>query len=474
MNESDIKYYKDLIVKKSYKLAIIQSIEIVKRFVYKHKKIIVGGQSIDYALKLKGDPGLYDKDALPDIDIVSDTHYQDAYAIAIQLMKAGISGISVINALHPSTMKVRVDFQEVCDITYIPTNLLEAIPTIWYKGYQITHPHYQYIDQHRSLMYPYENPPFETIMNRPLKDMVRYDKLYEHYPMRIINVKNTNIEFMHNNIGLEVLNRQCITSFVALNYWIKEAKSLGFQTNTNIGSFDIKGSKLYYSSPYDVYGLSLYSDNINSMYKIFEKILEQNSSETHTVFFSRLLDKFPRRVVIGKNANSIEIFDNIQKIAAHSVKFSGSEFHIANLQTIMLYMLVNYVLISKANKERRVYAYYVGYLLCRDLITWASNEYDPIGKNAKDIKDIKRFLPTANAYGENNISDSAIVSQHNFDIKNGNKDISEKLKYSQPKHVYDRDMAYGKIPKKYMEFQISNSEIYNMNGTIVPDFLENS
>ena len=135
--------------------------------------------SIDFALKLKQHDGIYKDDILPDYDFYSHQHFKDAYDLAQWLNRLGFKNISVINAMHPSTMKVRINFITIADITYIPKVILDNIPFLKYKGFHIVHPHYQMIDQHRSLSYPYENAPRETIMNRMKKDMKRYDLLYE-------------------------------------------------------------------------------------------------------------------------------------------------------------------------------------------------------------------------------------------------------------------------------------------------------
>lgn len=486
MNSNDINFYENLAIKKSDDYDnIMKALDIAKRYILRNKKILVGGMAIDFALKSKKHPGIYDDDTMPDFDVISSTYWQDAYEIAVLLKKAGFEDISVINAMHPSTMKVRINFKEIADITYIPSNIIENIPTVWYSGFQMVHPHYQYIDQHRSMVYPYENPPRETILSRPEKDMCRYDLLYQYYPLRMLFIKNTNIELVMRTLPLDMLSNQCISGFAALNYWTHEAKKLGFQTNINLGSFDISldiNTKLQYRIPSNSH-LTIYSDNISELYTTLKRVQSQDDKKTQDdtsdKFYNRFLDKLPRRCVID---NVFELFDNNQKIAAHlitdSVPTNIKNIYIANLQSIMMYLLVNYILIMKIKGGPRDYSFYIGYLLCRDLITWASNEYDfdkaggtdKAEKNEKNTR-LKRFFPTAEVYGKNNISDSEIVSKHNFDVKNKTIDASEKFKYSQPKHVYDRDLIYRKIPKKYMTFDVTDSAIFDFDGTLTTRFL---
>ena len=487
MDDALIKYYEDLAVRKSDDFdSIVRALELAEKFILHNKKILVGGQAIDYALKSKGEKGIYDETALKDLDIITDTHFQDAYAFATILVRHGFTGISVINAMHPSTMKVRVNFKEIIDITYIPTNILKNIPTIWHKGFQIVHPHFQYIDQHRSLTYPYENAPRETILQRPRKDMTRYDLLYAHYPLRLLFIKNTTLELTERKIPLDILSNQCISGFFALNYWIHEAKKLGFQTNINLGesnldSFSKESQDVTFHIPVDSYGLTIFSDDIHGFNKILEtyKDNKEYNLDGDKKFYARFLDKFPRKFVSTSlntsiNTSIIEVFDNSHQIAAHKLVISNNNtVHIANLQSIMMYLLTNYILLMKIENVRRSYSFYMGYLVCRDIIEWASAEYylNNTTKTSDRKSNIARFLPTAEIYGKENLSDAYIVSKFNFDKKNKTIDSDQKNMYDQPKHVYDRDLIYKKVPKKYYDFDVSTSEIFNFDGTAIPDFL---
>lgn len=465
-----VKYYEDIVIKKSDDYdKLSKALNVTKSFILKRKLLLVGGMSIDYALKSKGAEGIYDDNTVPDFDVLSDTHWQDAYELAVLLAKADITGISVINALHPSTMKVRVDFKEVLDITYIPPNIIENIPVIYYRGYTMAHPHFQFIDQHRSLSYPYENAPRETILHRPLKDMIRYDMLYEHYPLRMLYIRSTHINLIKRQINLDIINDQCISGFVALNYWVNEAKQLGFKTNINLGSFSTQNNNIDFSVPDDVGGIVLYSDDINKLVNILKTNKEynetnnQNNKET-TKFYTKFLDKLPRSILLS---DKFELFDNNMQLAAHKITKSNKVIYIANLQSIMMYLLCKYILMMKIKGGYRSYSFYIGYLLCRDLIQWASEEL-----SEKNLDKMKLFLPTAEVYGNHNFSDAYIVSKLNFDLKNNTATPEMKDKYSQPRHIYDRDLIYKKIPKKYMEYDTKHSIIYDIGGAEITNFLD--
>lgn len=460
--EINNKYYETISIKKSFNYDnIIKAMDIVKRFIIREKRVLTGGMSIDFALKLKGHPGVYEKDTIPDYDFYSSTHYEDAYHIAEWLYRTGHRGISVINALHPSTMKIRVDYVAVADITYIPQKIIDAIPTLNYHGFVIIHPHVQMIDQHRALCFPYENAPWETIMVRPKKDMKRYDILYSKYPLRVIDHANSSINLKNNNMPLEIFNSQCISGFLALIHWIQEAKKMGFKTNNNFGHYELLDDMIKYSIPVDSHGISLYSDNMEELYKLLISIYKPKEQR----FYNRFLDKLPRKIILD---NEWEILDNKQKIAAHKISMKKHTVYIANLQTVMLYLLTNYIVLIKLKGIKRGHSFYLGYLECRNLITWAANKYYNLAE--KDKKSFALFLPTAETYGAKNESESYIVGKHKFDIKNKTISVSEKDKYSQPSNVYDRDIRKYEIPKSYFEFDRSKSEIFQFDGEETTSF----
>jgi Poly(A) polymerase catalytic subunit len=462
-DENFIRYYKDLTVLRLDDFNILsRATEIAKTFIKNKKLIVVGGQAIDFALKLKG-KSLYENELLMDLDIISDTHYQDAYALAVLLKRAGFYNISVINALHPSTMKVRINFKEIIDISYIPTNIIKNIPTLWYKGFSFVHPHYQMIDQHRSLSYPYENAPYETVLNRPVKDMMRYDMLYEYYPIRILGPVPkkdfvTNLpKIMLKEISIQVsyLQDQCITGFFALNYWMQEAKQLGFKIDTDLGSIDFSNDKVFkYKVPVEAYGMSIYANDIKELYGRISN--EYNTTEKK--FYNRFIDKFPRKVTF----DIFEIFDLNQKIASYKL---SETIHIVNLQAVMLYLVTNYIIQLKVQNFARSYSYYIGYNMCRKLFMWVAKEY------YEGNEKMRRFLPTALTYGEINLNDAKILTNHKFALKNQEIDKIEKFLYEQPKHLYDRDLAYGKAPKKYYDFNVKQSALFNFDGNISAAFL---
>ena len=127
----------------SYELIILQrninrrqiekALDVVKKYIIKNNLILSGGMAIDLALKEKGSR-LYSDNVLPDYDFYSSDYHNTAYEIGKILCEMGMENISVINGRHSTTMRVRVHYEEIADITYIPENIYKKIPTLKLLG----------------------------------------------------------------------------------------------------------------------------------------------------------------------------------------------------------------------------------------------------------------------------------------------------------------------------------------------------
>ncbi len=485
--EIDAKYYENMLNKRDiYYEDTLKAIDIVKRYIIREGLVLKGGMVVHNALKLKNpNDGIYDNQTLPDLDFYSSTHFKDAYEIATWLVRIGLKNVSCINAIHPTTMKVRVNFVVVADITFIHDHILNTIPTIKYKGMNLVHPHFQMIDQHRSMSIPYEGIPRENIMFRLKKDMKRYDLLYEKYP---ISYKSDEVQLRDEfTIKTEHLQGQCVGGFAALNYWIGVAKAHGFKHDKDFGKFEIPDiTSEYYTKgklqktdivvqlPLDSHGITVYSDKMEDFYRKTVKEIEllKNVIKEQR-FYERLIEYLPRKVIID---NNWEIFENTEKIAAHRV---ADNIYVTNIQHIMMYLLINYNLLMKIKNIERGTSFCMAYVTCRNMIIWASKKYyeDTTPNNIKET--LAKFFPTCETYGEQNINDSVKINLVKFNSKNqlaSEVDAETKRKnkelYSQPHNVYDQDLKYKKVPKAYYDFVYSNSLIFNGDGEEIDNFIE--
>jgi len=451
MAEVPTKYYeKQSLVNNKHCKILLNALDLVKKFVIREQRMLVGGMAIDFALRLKGDK-LYDDDTLPDYDFYSPQHFVDAYEIGQWLVRTGYENVSVINANHPTTMRVRVNFQVVADVTFVPKEILENIPCLNYQGMRIVHPHYQFIDQHHSLSQPFENPPLETIMHRWKKDIKRHDLLYQHYPLRLLNVKSEQVHLGEElTWPLEQLRGACISGFVALNFWLEKAKGMGYEPQHSFGTFRENKTGITAAVPNDGFALVLLSHE--------PKVTTDKFTNKPVQSFYPLLGIFPKRYVVGR----VEVHDfEFNLVSAHEF---APGLHVVNLQHVMKYLLAYYIVIQKIKGEKRGYSHYVGYLECRRLLQWASDHYcNPPANHNKE--DYLAFLPTPTVYGKQNLSESYRIAKERFQRRKNNEPAAQIT----PKNLYAQNMIHKTIPPQFLTFDLKSSEIFLIDGSEIPD-----
>ncbi len=426
------KYYENMMIKNGlYSKEILSAIDIVAKYVKREKLILVGGMAIDMALKMKGS-GIYDENTIADHDFYSKNHFMDAYEIGQWLIRTKYADVSVINALHASTMKVRVKFEPVADVSYMPPVLFDRLPTIHYRGYTMIHPHYQMIGQHRALCNPYESKPRETIRSgRWEKDMKRHDLLYQYYPLKIPQEQFRKTELQ--TVSLNLLDKQdyCFTGLAALLYWIREAAKYGFEKHSDFGSFSEKEIRL--RGP-----VAILTDSHEDVFQVFKS--------KNVKFYNRQIDHLPRSFQCGE----FEVFDNLGEQVSAS---NEGSFHVANLQTIMVYLLTRLIVNKSTNED-----YFRGYLVCRDLIKWASKHYT--NEKSPQKKELyEKLFPSIHVYGKQYIFDT-------YMIKKAEK--QDKRIQLQPRHMYG--LINMSIPERLKQFKYSDSWVFDFDGQETKNF----
>ncbi len=171
---------------------LLSAMELAKKFIIERNLIITGGMAIDFALRNMGDQ-LYNPESLngvvPDYDCYSPDPVKDAYDFTELLQEQGYSNdglyrLDAIRAKHIQTIRVRIEYKSIVEISYIPPKIFNNLPKIKYQDMLVIHPHWQLINIHRSLSYPVIDPPFESLFNRLNKDVERFMMLYSKYPLK--------------------------------------------------------------------------------------------------------------------------------------------------------------------------------------------------------------------------------------------------------------------------------------------------
>lgn len=322
---------------------MLKALDIVRDFIIEKKLIITGGMAIDFALKLKGEK-LYDDNTLPDYDFFSTEHANHAYELAqllcTQLPKLFPNSdirIDAIPATHVTTMRVRVNYTSVADLTYLPPDIFNSIPKLEFKVegkiLKFRHPAMQMIDQHRALSLPYENAPHEVILHRWRKDMKRFNLLAIHYPIHGKDLTSELDKFNSVNIPQELLSGLCVGGFTAVCLLAKKS-----------------GIKLPSGEP-----LILYSDQIE---KTVGKLIDH--FKTYKIrYYNQYLDVLPSKIVLDvpiinkeNETLSIHIYDSANQLISAEQNIA---YHIADAQNLLAYFLASHFMMGKKIEEDSIY-----------------------------------------------------------------------------------------------------------------------
>lgn len=159
------------------------ALRIVHDFLIERGVILFGGLAIDYALRSARSTPIYSDTERPDYDVYTPRHAVDAYELGDLLTRRGFPSVTVIRAIHPQTLRVRVDFVVVADIGYVPPAVFARIPTLTYRGLRLVHPDFQRCDMHLDLANPLKSPGLEEIFYRAPKVARRLRRFDETFPV---------------------------------------------------------------------------------------------------------------------------------------------------------------------------------------------------------------------------------------------------------------------------------------------------
>lgn len=357
------KAYESYLAQKEQNYSEVErALPLVEDFIIKNKLILYGGMALDMAFKLKG-KFIYDPadNVIPDYDFYSYDPISHAYELADILHKAGFKKVNAINALHVTTMRVRVGADFIADISYIPLNIFKNLPTMQYldpsskKTFNFINPIFQRIDLHEALTEPFRDPPHEPIFHRLKKDAKRFRMMDDLYPVEIKKTSKISLEkSLVPNLGkdslfvgyvsyaihymqlLELIDRvknkkEVKSEFGSIQDMLEKIKPL------NITS---KNKVIYVETPQKE-PISLYTDN----YEMISRTLKIMDKSLNEKYYNTYLDRSrPRMVALhDKTGIKYEIFDNRRSIKTYiDVKINGIAMKGASIHLTLMYFLQRY------------------------------------------------------------------------------------------------------------------------------------
>jgi hypothetical protein len=174
-----------------------EAFNIVAQFIKDHRRKLYGGAALN--LQLPRGHKIYPKSTLPDYDFFSSEPWKDAVELADQLYQAGYQYTETKSGLHKGTYKVFANFWPVADITYLPPELYNRVPTLSKSGFQVVAPEHLQMS-----LYGMISKPLETAY-RWSKIAFRQD-LLETWAAPKFRIKQCSEEFLQPGKKAELPN----------------------------------------------------------------------------------------------------------------------------------------------------------------------------------------------------------------------------------------------------------------------------
>jgi hypothetical protein len=459
---------------------IDKALEIVETFILKKGLILYGGMAIDLALKLKGSciyPSGVKYQAKNDYDFYSSDFIKDACELAELLKSKGFKEVNVINARHVQAMRVRIAYEAIADLAYLPKEYLNRLPTIAYKKLKLIHPDYQKISMHRALSLPYENPGQEVIYHRWRKDIKRYNLLEQYYPFSIDTHKKLILSTIKGlpksklivpvkkvstttiSIPIDVLDGVVLDGFgsyavmFAAMKNLEKNKTFKSEWSKTLKSLPecscvVKDGKAIFTIPKGESIILSTDDPIALRDLLIKKKIIKDKSVSYR---SQILDLIPPRII----SDDIIIYNNRGLLSTYSkVKINDETLSISSMQRVLLHFLFNYFYnIGKTNHHG------VFYEATLALATLATDVCIGIPeKNQSEFMNRTPFFLSVMSYGSYNWSDAYLNNLDRMDADFKSTPMSDRIIKNPGKAFYlDNDNA--ECPK----FDVADSELFDFD-----------
>ncbi len=255
----------------------MKGVNIVLAYIKEKKRKIYGGYAQNKLVVFKNPKDTFYKPSnIPDIDFYSPEPLEDVKAICDLLYEANI-GENIIEgreAVHKSTYTIFLNYENACDISYVPLHMYNKMPFIEIEGINYVHPSFIYLDLYRVLSEPHFSSRTWD------KHFARLYLLQKHYPFKIYKEKlnvSYNIPKQNEKKILElnrfILNEiknktsYIITGQLAYNYYLDESQILNTKGNNiyeyiNIPLIQIISTNYVYDAALLIRKLKEYEENI--------------------------------------------------------------------------------------------------------------------------------------------------------------------------------------------------------------------
>ncbi|VVU94731.1 hypothetical protein CPAV1605_456 [seawater metagenome] len=312
---------------------------IIHNFIKNKKRVVYGGfaQNILIGKKNKEDE-FYGKLDTPDIEFYTPTPIEDMIELCNTLYKKGFQRVQGQEGVHNETYKVFVNFEDYCDISYMPRNIYNQIPTRMIDGMRITDPLFMLIDSFRV----YSDPM--TSWWRIEKSFKRTELILKHYPIPKNDSKlkikfetkpDSKIKSILRYIRKRIFHKMeslVVIGFYAYNYYMKKAKLPNL---------------LVLEPYYDLISID-YNNDIQKIYDILKAKYGKDLTTKEFYPFFQFTGKSTMYLYNGKKI--LQVYDRNNRCIVFNMS-QHKKVKIGTLQLLILYVLIG-LAYSQINKIR--------------------------------------------------------------------------------------------------------------------------
>lgn len=157
--------------------------QILFEYARRRRRPLYGGWAYHKLLERKGQAGVYPMplEDCKDVEFYSPTPIEDMVELCNTLEKKLPGRFTKGDkAQHEGTITIFVNLQPVCDITFLPNNLLRAVPWVEHDGFRVPPPSWILVDILRQF-----TDPLLSYWRLPEKTFHRARRLMETYPLEV-------------------------------------------------------------------------------------------------------------------------------------------------------------------------------------------------------------------------------------------------------------------------------------------------
>ena len=256
----------------------------------KKRKIYGGFAQNQLIIQKKVADRFYDPEEIVDIDFYSPDPVQDIINLCNKFHDLKLENIMGSEAQHAETYTIFVEFEKVCDISYVPMNVYSRIPFVEIDGIHYCGPHFMMIDLYRAF-----TDPIVSGIQRWEKTFPRILTLQKHYPfpqvskkipLPIIKSESTNdteITSIVHNILHNLANKKSVIIFgsYAYNCYLQESKLLNDKNNDMNNFFN------YLDNNYIELVSNDYINDVKSIYNNLHTDIGQRATNLSVTEFHR-------------------------------------------------------------------------------------------------------------------------------------------------------------------------------------------